>query len=68
MIRVILGPTLFQGLGLEDLKGQLLIIPNALTSLHFFGAISNNVSSSLEKFKRMAPFTIILKTTSNCLL
>ncbi len=31
MTQVILGSTLSQGLGLEALKGQLIIVPNVLT-------------------------------------
>jgi hypothetical protein len=43
MTQVVLGPTLFQGLGLEGLKGQLLLVPSALTSSHLFVVTLNNV-------------------------
>jgi hypothetical protein len=55
-------------LGFEGLKGQLLIAPNILTGLPAFGVTQDNTLLSIEGFKGMVPYTIIPKTTPNCLL
>jgi hypothetical protein len=68
MIWVVMRWTLSQGFGLEALKGQLLIIPNVLTSLHLFMATLDNTQSFVEGFKGMVAHTIILKTSPNRLL